>query len=124
MPARENASYALVRLNMDEAVVPESLNERAVGIGGDMDKTIRDICSMNNQAERQGVESIAFCCLSTGIFMFPNERAAQIAVRTVKKHYEETQSRMKVIFNVFKDEDFLIYSNIIPFSFSSETVPQ
>lgn len=42
--ARENASYALVRLNMDEAVVPESLNERAVGIGGDMDKSVCDIC--------------------------------------------------------------------------------
>lgn len=75
-------------------------------------------------AEKQGVESITFCCLSTGIFMFPNERAAQIAVRTVREYYQETQSRMKVIFNVFKNEDFLIYSNIIPSSFSSEKAPQ
>lgn len=40
---RENASYSLIRLNMDEAVVPESFGERAVGIGGDMAKAITDI---------------------------------------------------------------------------------
>lgn len=45
--------------------------------------------------------------------MFPNERAAQIAVETVRKYYAETGSQMKVIFNVFKDEDLDIYSNIL-----------
>ena len=45
--------------------------------------------------------------------MFPNERAAQIAVETVRKYYVETGSQMKVIFNVFKDEDLDIYSNIL-----------
>ena len=39
--------------------------------------------------------------------MFPNEHAAEIAVRTVKKYYEDTGSRMKAVFNVFKDEDLL-----------------
>ena len=40
---RENSSYSLIRLNMDEAVVPESFGERAIGIGGDMAKAIADI---------------------------------------------------------------------------------
>lgn len=45
--------------------------------------------------------------------MFPNERAAEIAVRTVKKYYEDTGSRMKVVFNVFKDEDLVIYRTLL-----------
>ena len=43
---RENSSYSLIRLNMDEAVVPESFGERAIGIGGDMAKAITDIREM------------------------------------------------------------------------------
>ena len=63
--------------------------------------------------EKYEVKSIAFCCISTGVFMFPNERAAEIAVRTVKKYYEDTGSRMKVVFNVFKDEDLVIYRTLL-----------
>ena len=40
---RENLSYSLIRLNMDEAVVPESFGKRAIGIGGDMARAITDI---------------------------------------------------------------------------------
>ena len=61
-------------------------------------------------AEAHNVKSIAFCCISTGVFMFPNQRAAEIAVATVRKYFEQTGSGMKVVFNVFKDEDFAIYS--------------
>lgn len=64
-------------------------------------------------AAENGVESIAFCCLSTGVFRFPQQRAAEIATATVKKYFEETGSRMKVIFNVFKDEDLAIYRSIL-----------
>lgn len=64
-------------------------------------------------AESHEVQSIAFCCISTGVFMFPNECAAKIAVETVRNYYEETGSRIKVVFNVFKDEDFDIYSRIL-----------
>lgn len=64
-------------------------------------------------AEEYEVKSIAFCCISTGVFMFPNERAAEIAVDTVRKYLEETGSRMKVVFNVFKEEDYEIYSRIL-----------
>lgn len=64
-------------------------------------------------AETHGIKNLAFCCLSTGVFMFPNERAAEIAVETVQKYFEETGSSMKVIFNVFKDEDLAIYKSIL-----------
>ena len=64
-------------------------------------------------AEQHGVESIAFCCISTGVFRFPNQRAAEIAVETVRQYQKETESRMKVIFNVFKDADRKIYAQLL-----------
>lgn len=64
-------------------------------------------------AEGNGIESVAFCCISTGEFHFPNRRAAEIAVRTVKAFKEETHSRIKVIFNVFKDTDYEIYRELL-----------
>lgn len=64
-------------------------------------------------ADENDVKSIAFCCISTGVFMFPNERAAHIAVETVKKYKKETNSGIKVIFNVFKDEDAAIYHRLL-----------
>lgn len=63
--------------------------------------------------DENGVKSIAFCCISTGVFMFPNERAAQIAVQTVKKYKKENNSKIKVVFNVFKDEDLRIYERLL-----------
>ena len=64
-------------------------------------------------AEENLVTSIAFCCISTGVFRFPNQRAAEIAVETVKRYKAETQSEMKVIFNVFKDLDREIYRRLL-----------
>ena len=57
-----------------------------------------------------GLRSVAFCCISTGVFHFPNRKAAQIAVKTVRewiKRYPDSMDR--VIFNVFKDEDRRYY---------------
>lgn len=64
-------------------------------------------------AAETGVESIAFCCLSTGVFMFPNQRAAEIAVETVRNWLDATQSRMRVVFNVFKEMDLEIYDRLL-----------
>lgn len=64
-------------------------------------------------ADENNVKSIAFCCISTGVFCFPNDRAAQIAVDTVKKYKEETGSKIKIIFNVFKDLDKEIYEGLL-----------
>ena len=64
-------------------------------------------------ADENGLKSLAFCCISTGEFHFPNERAAQIAIRTVKDYKRQTQSKIKVIFNVFKDYDYEIYARLL-----------
>ena len=62
-------------------------------------------------AVKNGCKSIAFCCISTGVFMFPNERASEIAVKTVTEFLDETSSEIKVVFNVFKNIDYLFYKN-------------
>lgn len=64
-------------------------------------------------ADAHNLESIAFCCISTGEFHFPNDKAAQIAINTVKKYKAETNSKIKVIFNVFKDKDYEIYRELL-----------
>lgn len=64
-------------------------------------------------AEENGVKSIAFCCISTGVFGFPQREAAEIAVSTVKEYKKTTNSDIKVIFNVFKDEDLIIYRSLL-----------
>lgn len=58
-------------------------------------------------------ESIAFCCLSTGVFRFPQQRAAEIAVKTVKDFLITDTGIKQVIFNVFKNEDLEIYKSIL-----------
>lgn len=63
--------------------------------------------------DEKNIESIAFCCISTGVFMFPNERAAEIAVETVKAYKKRTGSRIKVVFNVFKDYDEAFYRDLL-----------
>ena len=65
------------------------------------------------KAAENGLESVAFCCISTGEFHFPNEKAAQIAVRTVTEFMNEETSVKKVIFNVFKDTDMEIYRRLL-----------
>ncbi|MCC8075340.1 MAG: protein-ADP-ribose hydrolase [Clostridiales bacterium] len=64
-------------------------------------------------AEQDGIQSVAFCCISTGEFHFPNDKAAEIAVRTVKEYQQQTHSKIEVIFNVFKDIDLEIYQNLL-----------
>ena len=64
-------------------------------------------------AAENGLESMAFCCISTGEFHFPNELAAQIAVETVKQFMNRKTSVKKVIFNVFKDMDKKIYARLL-----------
>ena len=64
-------------------------------------------------AEREDIRSIAFCCISTGEFHFPNERAAEIAIKTVQDYQAQTNSKLEVIFNVFKDFDYEIYRRLL-----------
>ena len=64
-------------------------------------------------AAENSLESVAFCCISTGEFHFPNDLAAEIAVRTVKEFLKKQTSVKKVIFNVFKDLDKAIYEKLL-----------
>ena len=67
-------------------------------------KNTLDLCLEN------GLKSVAFCCISTGVFHFPNKRAAEIAVQTVSDWMKVYPAAMeRVIFNVFKDEDKAYY---------------
>lgn len=64
-------------------------------------------------ADENNLKSIAFCCISTGEFHFPNDKAAKLAISTVKNYKEEADSKIEVIFNVFKDEDYEIYRKFL-----------
>lgn len=64
-------------------------------------------------ADKTGLKSVAFCCISTGEFHFPNEKAAEIAVQTVKAYQAHENSRIEVIFNVFKEADYEIYRKLL-----------
>lgn len=68
---------------------------------------ILDMCREN------GMETVAFCCISTGVFRFPNERAAEIAVDSVTEWLSDDDSIKKVIFNVFLDKDRRIYEGLL-----------
>ena len=64
-------------------------------------------------AAENGLESVAFCCISTGEFHFPNDLAAELAVHTVTDFLQRSTSIQKVIFNVFKDTDKTIYERLL-----------
>ena len=92
-------------------------------VGGYLTQEDRDLLkscyiSCLKLAEENGVESIAFCCISTGVFGFPQREAAKIAVDTVKEYKEENRSDIKVIFNVFKDDDYAIYNEMLRSGYS------
>lgn len=64
-------------------------------------------------AAATGLHSVAFCCISTGEFHFPNELAAQIAIQTVQAWQQQNSDKIEVIFNVFKDSDYKIYKRLL-----------
>ena len=84
---------------VDAQLTPELEKELA-----DCYWNVLEMCALNN------LKSVAFCCISTGVFHFPNARAAEIAVRTVKEWLSAYPGTMdRVIFNVFKEEDRAYY---------------
>lgn len=68
-------------------------------------KSCLELAVINN------IKSVAFCCISTGVFGFPQDRAAEIAVQTVREFSEN--HNIEVIFNVFKDVDYEIYRQLL-----------
>lgn len=64
-------------------------------------------------AEEYKLTSLSFCCISTGEFRFPKDEAAQIAIKTVQDYLNKQQSSLKVVFNVFSQDDKELYSRLL-----------
>ena len=88
-------------------IVGGRLTERDCGLLRSCYRSCLQVADGNN------LKSIAFCCISTGEFHFPNERAAEIAIQAVKDYKKETKSGIKVIFDVWKNEDCEIYNRLL-----------
>jgi len=85
------------------------------GLTPDLEKDLAD-CYRNtlDMCRENALKSVAFCCISTGVFMFPNKRAAEIAVQTVSEWLNANPGCIeRVIFNVFKDEDKIHYEELL-----------
>jgi O-acetyl-ADP-ribose deacetylase (regulator of RNase III) len=80
---------------------------------GDCDLLASCYRSCLELAQEHKLRSVAFCCISTGEFRFPNESAAEVAVQTVSDFLNKSGSGMKVVFNVFKEIDFKIYKRLL-----------
>ena len=84
---------------------------------GPREKILLANCYKNclETASQNQLESVAFCCISTGVFRFPAELAAQIAVETVEKWLAENpdSSVKKIVFNVFGNKDLEIYKKVL-----------
>ena len=65
------------------------------------------------KADEMKLKSIAFCCISTGVFGYPKEEAAMLAVKVVREYKAQTASDIKVIFDVFTEEDDEFYKRIL-----------
>lgn len=85
------------------------------------DKVTQQDCRLLSDCYRSCLElaathqlkSVAFCCISTGEFHFPNEKAAEIAIQTVRDYQKKNQNGLEVVFNVFKDSDYEIYKQLL-----------
>ena len=87
-------------------VVSDRLTDKHEQELADCYRNTLDLCAEND------LKSVAFCCISTGAFHFPNKRAAEIAVRTVKEWMSSHPGKVdRVVFNVFKDEDRQYYES-------------
>ena len=78
------------------------------------EKEIQELrnCYINSLklAKENNIREIAFCCISTGEFRFPKDKASKIAISTVKEYLESNEKYFdKIIFNVFTNEDYDIY---------------
>ena len=85
------------------------------GLTSDLEKDLAD-CYTNtlDMCMENNLKSVAFCCISTGVFHFPNKRAAEIAVSTVEEWLKaHPDSLERVIFNVFKDQDKKYYEELL-----------
>lgn len=65
------------------------------------------------EATSRGLDTLAFCCISTGVFGYPQEAAARVAIDAVRRHLNDNDPNLKVIFNVFLASDEAIYRSLL-----------
>lgn len=102
--------------NLPSAYVFHTVGPIAQGAApGEKDRELLASCyrSCLAEATHLGLTTLAFCCISTGIFGFPQKEAAHIAVREAIGHLTRTDSRLKVIFDVFLESDQRIYQELL-----------
>lgn len=87
-------------------IVQDSLTKRHCDLLKSCYTSCLEVAVQNN------IKSIAFCCISTGVFHFPNDKAAQIAVQTVRDFKQKNKNEIEVIFNVFTEYDEQIYTKL------------
>ena len=93
--------------------VGPNLSNRALNNSDEV--TLRN-CYLNSLSVglKNKIKSIAFCCISTGIYNFPNDKAAHIALSTVREWLEDNYENVsRIVFCVYTDEDFSIYQNLM-----------
>ncbi|OJF75735.1 MAG: hypothetical protein BKP49_10665 [Treponema sp. CETP13] len=108
--AKITRGYNLPAKYVLHTVGPIVTNELTPELCEDLKNSYRSCLDL---AKQKNLHSVAFCCVSTGVFHFPNDKAAKIAVDTVRDFLATQDSQLEVIFNVFKDIDYKIYKDIL-----------
>ena len=115
MPEKTGVARKTYAYNLPASHVIHTVGPIVYDTVTDLEKEQLSSCyrSCLELANAYSLKSIAFCCISTGEFRFPNEEAAQIAIDTVRTYLKETNSKIQVVFNVFKDIDYDIYNKLL-----------
>lgn len=115
MPEKTGVARKTYAYNLPASHVIHTVGPIVYDTVTDLEKEQLSSCyrSCLELANAYSLKSIAFCCISTGEFRFPNELAAQIAIDTVRRYLKETNSKIQVVFNVYKDIDYEIYNKLL-----------
>lgn len=98
--------------NLPSKYIIQTVGPNVNGIITEQDKKDLRNCYYNSLdlAKEKGLKSIAFPCIATGLYGFPQEGASEIAIKTITDYIKENEGIFEhIIFNVFKDEDLIIY---------------
>ena len=105
--------YNLPATHVIHVVGPIVQGSLSPALEADLASCYRNVLDLCREHE---LRTVAFCCISTGVFRFPNDRAAEIAVETVTRWLEQHEGSIdRVIFNVFKEEDLGLYEKLLRF---------
>lgn len=105
--------YNLPAKHVIHVVGPIVQGSLSPALEADLASCYRNVLDLCREHE---LRTVAFCCISTGVFRFPNDRATEIAVETVTRWLEQHEGSIdRVIFNVFKEEDLGLYEKLLRF---------